>query len=127
MEAKEIIMQNKKRVIDPIPESFATEAEAGEFWDTHSTADYLEFLEPAPSAKTGQITRPMTALPRPWIRIMTTSRVESDAAKPAVAVQWPQVRPGEVSCFPRHRPTAGPPAPQAPVGPPAVEHRQSRR
>ena len=40
-------MQNKKRVIDPIPESFATEAEAGEFWDTHSTADYLEFLEPA--------------------------------------------------------------------------------
>ncbi len=47
MEAKEIIMQNKKRVIDPIPESFATEAEAGEFWDTHSTADYLEFLEPA--------------------------------------------------------------------------------
>ena len=47
MEAKETIMQNKKRVIDPIPESFATEAEAGEFWDTHSTADYLEFLEPA--------------------------------------------------------------------------------
>lgn len=47
MGAKEIIMQNKKRVIDPIPESFATEVEAGEFWDTHSTADYLEFLEPA--------------------------------------------------------------------------------
>ena len=47
MEAKEIIMQNKKKVIDPIPESFATEAEAGEFWDTHSTADYLEFLEPS--------------------------------------------------------------------------------
>ena len=47
MGAKEIIMQNKKRVIDPIPESFATEAEAGKFWDTHSTADYLEFLEPA--------------------------------------------------------------------------------
>lgn len=40
-------MANKKKVIDPIPDSFATEAEAGEFWDTHSTADYLEFLEPA--------------------------------------------------------------------------------
>jgi predicted HicB family RNase H-like nuclease len=40
-------MQNKKRIIDPIPESFATEEEAGEFWDTHSLADYEEFLEPA--------------------------------------------------------------------------------
>lgn len=40
-------MQNKKKVIDPIPESFATEEEAGEFWDTHSLADYEEFLEPA--------------------------------------------------------------------------------
>ncbi len=39
-------MQNKKKVIDPIPESFATEEEAGEFWDTHSLADYEEFLEP---------------------------------------------------------------------------------
>ncbi len=47
MEAKEIIMQNKKRVVDPIPESFATGEEAGEFWDTHSLADYEEFLEPA--------------------------------------------------------------------------------
>lgn len=46
MEAKEIIMQNKKRVIDPIPESFATEEEAAEFWDTHSLADYEQLLEP---------------------------------------------------------------------------------
>jgi hypothetical protein len=38
-------MQNKKKVIDPIPESFATEVEAGKFWDTHSLADYEEFLE----------------------------------------------------------------------------------
>lgn len=40
-------MENKKKVIDPIPETFATEQEAGEFWDTHSLADYEEFLEPA--------------------------------------------------------------------------------
>ena len=40
-------MPNKKKVIDPIPETFATEEEAGEFWDTHSLADYEEFLEPA--------------------------------------------------------------------------------
>lgn len=39
-------MRNRKKVIDPIPESFATETEAGEFWDTHSLADYAEFLEP---------------------------------------------------------------------------------
>jgi len=40
-------MPNKKNVTDPIPDSFATEEEAGEFWDTHSLADYEEFLEPA--------------------------------------------------------------------------------
>ncbi len=40
-------MQNKKRVIDPIPESFASEKEVGEFWDEHSLSDYQEILEPA--------------------------------------------------------------------------------
>ena len=39
-------MRDKNRKKDPIPESFATEEEAGEFWDTHSTADYEEYLEP---------------------------------------------------------------------------------
>ncbi|MEO8074104.1 MAG: CopG family antitoxin [Acidobacteriota bacterium] len=38
-------MENKKKAIDPLPDSFATETEAGEFWDTHSAADYIEFLE----------------------------------------------------------------------------------
>jgi len=40
-------MPNKKKVIDPLPDSFANAEEAGEFWDTHSLADYEEFLEPA--------------------------------------------------------------------------------
>ena len=40
-------MANKKKAIDDLPESFATEEEAGEFWDTHSAADYTESLEPA--------------------------------------------------------------------------------
>lgn len=31
---------------DKIPDSFATEEEAGEFWDSHSTMDYAEHLEP---------------------------------------------------------------------------------
>jgi len=39
-------MKNKKKVIDPLPESFASEQEAGNFWDSHSAADYLEYLEP---------------------------------------------------------------------------------
>ena len=39
-------MENINKVIDPLPESFATEEEAGEFWDTHSTMDYIEYLEP---------------------------------------------------------------------------------
>jgi hypothetical protein len=44
MAANETIMPNKK--IDPLPNSFSSEEEAGEFWDTHSLSDYEEFLEP---------------------------------------------------------------------------------
>jgi hypothetical protein len=47
MMAKENIMGNKNKIIDPLPDSFATEEEAGEFWDTHSAADYAEYFEPA--------------------------------------------------------------------------------
>jgi hypothetical protein len=50
MMAKEIIMGNKKKAIDPLPNSFANKEEAGEFWDTHSTADYTEYLEPSDDA-----------------------------------------------------------------------------
>lgn len=39
-------MSNKDKSCDPLPETFATEEEAGEFWDTHSTLDYEEYLEP---------------------------------------------------------------------------------
>ena len=38
-------MENKNKLKDPLPDSFATEEEAGEFWDTHSTMDYAEYLE----------------------------------------------------------------------------------
>ncbi len=31
---------------DPIPENFRTLEELWDFWDTHSTADYPEFLKP---------------------------------------------------------------------------------
>lgn len=34
------------RQIDPLPDEFASEKEAAEFWDTHSLTDYEEFLEP---------------------------------------------------------------------------------
>lgn len=39
-------MKNKDKPRDPLPETFATAEEAGEFWDTHSTSDYEEYLEP---------------------------------------------------------------------------------
>ena len=39
-------MENKTKGIDPLPDSFATEEEAGAFWDAHSTSDYEEYLEP---------------------------------------------------------------------------------
>jgi hypothetical protein len=32
---------------DPLPEEFASLAEAGAFWDTHSTADYEDVMEEA--------------------------------------------------------------------------------
>jgi predicted HicB family RNase H-like nuclease len=47
MAAKEIIMQNKKKAIEQLPESVASESEAGKFWDTHSLAEHEELLEPA--------------------------------------------------------------------------------
>jgi CopG antitoxin of type II toxin-antitoxin system len=46
MTAKENIMGNKNKNIDTLPDSFATEEEAGEFWDTHSASDYAEYFEP---------------------------------------------------------------------------------
>jgi len=39
-------MKNKKKVIDRLPDSFTSEQEAGDFWDSHSVADYLEYLYP---------------------------------------------------------------------------------
>jgi len=38
-------MRDKDKTIDPLPDSFETEEEAGAFWDTHSTMDYQEHLE----------------------------------------------------------------------------------
>ena len=41
-------MKNKSaKKIDPLPDAFASEDEAGEFWDSHSTTDYDKYLEPA--------------------------------------------------------------------------------
>lgn len=38
-------MSDKQKHIDPLPEEFASYEEAGEFWDTHDTADYLNSFE----------------------------------------------------------------------------------
>jgi Ni,Fe-hydrogenase maturation factor len=34
-----------KRKIEEIPKEFATYEEAGEFWDSHDSMDYKDFLE----------------------------------------------------------------------------------
>lgn len=39
-------MSNTDKIRDPLPETFATEEEAGEFWDAHGTIEYEEYLEP---------------------------------------------------------------------------------
>ena len=36
---------NDDKTRDPLPETFATEEEAGAFWDAHSKGDYEEYLE----------------------------------------------------------------------------------
>jgi hypothetical protein len=38
-------MKDKNKTIDPLPESFESEEQAGEFWDTHSSMDYQQHLE----------------------------------------------------------------------------------
>ena len=43
-------MSNKDKTIDPLPDSFETEEQAGAFWDTHSTVDYHQHLEAADDA-----------------------------------------------------------------------------
>ena len=39
-------MPDTDKPIDPLPEEFGSEEKAAEFWDTHSIADYEQFLEP---------------------------------------------------------------------------------
>ncbi len=39
-------MKDKNKGVDLLPDSFESIEEAGAFWDTHSTMDYIEYLEP---------------------------------------------------------------------------------
>lgn len=38
-------MKSKIKKVEPIPEEFSSYEEAGEFWDTHDTTDYLEAFQ----------------------------------------------------------------------------------
>ncbi len=37
--------KNRKTKRDPLPEEFNNLEEAGEFWDTHSSADYEDYMK----------------------------------------------------------------------------------
>ncbi len=39
--------KNKKKKRDSLPDEFQSLEEAGEFWDTHSSVDYEEYMQPA--------------------------------------------------------------------------------
>jgi predicted DNA binding CopG/RHH family protein len=39
-------MGKSNKRIDPLPEHFSSLEEAGEFWDTHDTTDYEEYMRP---------------------------------------------------------------------------------
>ena len=38
-------MTDTNKTIDPLPDSFETEEQAGAFWDAHTTMDYQQNLE----------------------------------------------------------------------------------
>jgi hypothetical protein len=38
-------MTDRNKTIDPLPDSFATEEQAGAFWDAHTAMDYEQHLE----------------------------------------------------------------------------------
>lgn len=40
-------MAKSKKSRDPLPEQFSSAEEAGEFWDTHSGADYEDYMQEA--------------------------------------------------------------------------------
>lgn len=37
--------KSRKKQVDPLPDQFQSLEEAGEFWDTHSSADYEEYMK----------------------------------------------------------------------------------
>jgi predicted DNA binding CopG/RHH family protein len=37
--------KNRKRPTEPLPDQFSSAEEAGEFWDTHSGADYEQHMK----------------------------------------------------------------------------------
>ena len=39
--------KNKKKKRDSLPDEFQSLEDAGEFWDTHSSVDYEEYMQPA--------------------------------------------------------------------------------
>jgi hypothetical protein len=43
--AGRLIMQDKDNTIEPLPDTFETEEQAGAFWDAHSAMDYQQRLE----------------------------------------------------------------------------------
>lgn len=49
-ESEEVMANTKSKIKerkhrDPLPEHFASVEEAAEFWDTHDSADYEEFMQ----------------------------------------------------------------------------------
>ena len=47
MRITDVIMGKKKaKARDPLPEHFASYEEAGAFWDTHDSTDYLDQMQP---------------------------------------------------------------------------------
>ena len=45
LESGTAMNKNRKKTRDPLPEQFSSAEEAGEFWDTHSGADYEDYMK----------------------------------------------------------------------------------
>ncbi len=61
-------MTDKPKVIDSIPEEFASYEEAAEFWDTHDTTDYLDSFE----------TVAVQAIPSPKRYLKMLNKIENE-------------------------------------------------
>ena len=84
-------MRDKEKTVDPLPDSFESEEAAGEFWDSHRTMDYQEYLEPVDDAiEFGQnaVESPLRRAASFVLRVLTAMKIDHAAQNPCEIDFW---------------------------------------